>query len=176
MLLLSLVLIIVVCTVLSIRTKLLLIAALWLAITNAAVAGLLYLLGAREIAVIELSVGTGLVPVLFVFAASLMGSTSATPPSIVPKPLAYGLVFVIALIILSVLPQDEPAVQIADIPGSFGRVLWEDRGLEMLIQTVLVFAGVISILHLLAPSRRASFLQPRGNSQPDRSEIRREVV
>ena len=94
MLTVSLVLVIVICTALSIRTKQLLIAALWLAVTSAAAAAILYNLGAHDIAVIELSVGTGLVPVLYVFAARLMGKHSTFLPSIVPRQFAYDLVLV----------------------------------------------------------------------------------
>jgi len=55
------------CGVQAIRAKRLLAAALWLAGVSAAVATLMYSLGAYEVAVIELSVGAGLVTVLFVF-------------------------------------------------------------------------------------------------------------
>jgi len=53
--------------ILAIRTKRLLISAIWLAVASALTAVMIYLLGAPQIAVIELSVGAGLVTVLFVF-------------------------------------------------------------------------------------------------------------
>ncbi len=156
MLTVSLVLVIVICTALSIRTKQLLIAALWLAITSAAAAAILYNLGAHEIAVIELSVGTGLVPVLFVFAASLMGKQSTFLPSIVPHSLAYGLVLICMIILGAMLFATVPAQPTpTDDATSFTRMLWETRGLDMLIQGVLIFAGVLSILNLLSALRDA---------------------
>ena len=156
MLTVSLVLVIVICTALSIRTKQLLIAALWLAVTSAAAAAILYNLGAHEIAVIELSVGTGLVPVLFVFAASLMGKQSTFLPSIVPRQFAYGLVLVCMIILGAMLFATVPAQPApTDDATSFNSLLWEARGLDMLIQGVLIFAGVLSILNLLSALRSA---------------------
>jgi len=149
------VLIIVICSILSIRAKLLLVGALWLAVTSAVVAALLYGLGAHEIAVIELSVGAGLVTVLFVFAISLMGGASSFPASIIPKPLAYGLALVCALLLgLMVLPAANVTEPTASSLSLFTHTLWEDRGLDMLVQIVLIFAGVLSILNLLATVRR----------------------
>ena len=52
---------------------------LWLAAVSALVGLLLYQLGAWEIAVIELSVGAGLVTVLMVFAITMIGDPPATP-------------------------------------------------------------------------------------------------
>ena len=49
------------------------------------------LLGAPEIAVIELSVGAGLVTVLFVFAINLTGEENLDAKRMMPKPLAWGL-------------------------------------------------------------------------------------
>jgi NADH:ubiquinone oxidoreductase subunit 6 (subunit J) len=172
MLHLSLVLVIVVCAALSVRTRLLLIAALWLAVTSAAVAALLYALGAREIAVIELSVGTGLVPVLFVFAVSLMGKGTTMPPPIVSRFLAITLIVVVLLLLglaaLSSLPSTE--APLLDL-GSFSRVLWDDRGLDMLVQSVLIFAGVLSVLNLLSvvrtPVRERTPAQTLTSDQPE---------
>lgn len=149
----SIVLVIVVCTALTIRTKTLLIAALWLAVTSAALAALLYSLGAREIAVIELSVGAGLVPVLFVFGVSLLGKTSNVPPPLVPHAIAFGLVGAcLALLTLFILPVDfAPA---APATAAFDAVLWGKRPLDLLTHGVLIFASVISILNLLNTARQ----------------------
>ena len=59
--------------VLAIVSKRLLVSAIWLAVTSALVALMIYLLGAPQVAVIELSVGAGLVTVLFVFAINISG-------------------------------------------------------------------------------------------------------
>lgn len=166
MLTVSLVLVIVICTVLSIRTKQLLVAALWLALTSAAAAAVLYTLGAHEIAVIELSVGTGLVPVLFVFAASLLGKQSTSLPSSVPLPFASFLIL-LCLLLIGAMIFASPALPPTTETMSFNAMLWETRGLDMLVQGVLIFAGVLSILHLLGSVRRAP---AKPASSPQRTE------
>src|SRR5512139_1245535 len=60
-------------------------AALFLAGTSALTAAMLYLLGATQVAVIELSVGAGLVTVLMVYAISVVGKDAADPGPIVPR-------------------------------------------------------------------------------------------
>ncbi len=62
-----------ICAFMAFRTPRLLISALWLAGCSAILSILLYLMGAYQVAVIELSVGAGLVTVLFVFAISIAG-------------------------------------------------------------------------------------------------------
>src|SRR5664279_2481209 len=89
----------------AIRAARLINSALWLACVSALLATLLYGLGAHEVAVIELSVGAGLVTVLFVFAISLAGDEPLPARSVVPKPLAFALVLMFAvLLILFTLP------------------------------------------------------------------------
>ena len=168
MLTVSLVLVIVICTVLSIRTKQLLVAALWLALTSAAAAAVLYTLGAHEIAVIELSVGTGLVPVLFVFATSLLGKQSTSLPSSVPLPFASFLIL-LCLLLIGAMIFASPVLPPATETMSFNAMLWETRGLDMLVQGVLIFAGVLSILHLLGSVQRAPF-KPVATSRRQRTE------
>ena len=63
----------VVCAFQALRASHLLPSAIWLAGVSALTAITLYTMGAHEIAVIELSVGAGLVTVLFVFAISIAG-------------------------------------------------------------------------------------------------------
>ena len=75
-----------VCAALAISAKRLLVSAIWLAGCSALVALLMYLLGAPEIAVIELSVGAGLVTVLFVFAINIAGDESTALPWLCPNP------------------------------------------------------------------------------------------
>jgi NADH:ubiquinone oxidoreductase subunit 6 (subunit J) len=70
----------------AIRAKRLLHSALWLAGVSAFLAFIFYLLGAHQVAVIELSVGAGLVTVLFVFAISLAGEDLQTEGQFVPRP------------------------------------------------------------------------------------------
>ena len=68
----------------------LLISALWLAGTSALAALMMYRLGAPEVAVIELSVGAGLVTVLFVFAINIAGEDTPSVRSLVPAPAGLG--------------------------------------------------------------------------------------
>src|SRR5512138_2609890 len=81
-----------VCVLQAVRAQRLLHSALWLAGTSALVALEMYLLGAPEVAVIELSVGAGLVTVLFVFAINIAGEEAMSALPIVPRPLAWVLV------------------------------------------------------------------------------------
>ena len=71
-----------VCALMAVREERLLISALWLAGTSALAALVMYRLGAPEVAVIELSVGAGLVTVLFVFAINIAGEDT---PSLGPS-------------------------------------------------------------------------------------------
>ncbi len=73
------------CAIMAIIAKKLLSSAIWLAGTSALVALLIYLLGAPEVAVIELSVGAGLVTVLFVFAINIAGDEPIKLRAIPPR-------------------------------------------------------------------------------------------
>jgi len=143
----------VVCAGQAVRARRLLSAALWLAGVSALVSIMLYALGAREVAVIELSVGAGLVTVLFVFAIGVAGEEAMDARALLPKPLAWGLVggcsILLGWMILPTLGGGAPLVE-----RSFAEVLWQDRGLDVLVQIVLIFAGVLGVLGLLAEARR----------------------
>ncbi len=82
----------VLCAVRAIRANQLLSSALWLAGVSALVSIILYRLGAHQIAVIELSVGAGLVTVLFVFAISIAGDDGLTARASLPGWLTVGVV------------------------------------------------------------------------------------
>lgn len=143
------------CAVQAIRASRLLTSALWLAGVSALVAVLLYSIGGREVAVIELSVGAGLVTVLFVFAINIAGEEATLFQSVLPKPLAWTLVL-LALILLGWLTLPITDI-IQPIPEPiFAGVLWEQRGLDLLVQIVLIFSGVLGILGLLAGTRRSA--------------------
>jgi len=62
-----------ICAIQAIRAERLLVSALWLAGCSALLALAIGLLGAPEVGVVELSVGAGLVTVIFVFAISIAG-------------------------------------------------------------------------------------------------------
>jgi uncharacterized MnhB-related membrane protein len=122
---------------------------LYLACVSALVTVTLYLLGAYEVAVIELSVGAGLVTVLLVYALSVVGEDVIDPSSIVPKPLAFLLVAGIGGLVLwmtyplAIQPNANGAVLLAD-------VLWKQRALDVWVQIALIFSGVMGVLGLLA--------------------------
>jgi uncharacterized MnhB-related membrane protein len=81
-----------VCAWQAVRSQRLLHSALWLACASALTALIIYILGAPEVAVIELSVGAGLVTVLFVFAINIAGEEALPVVPIIPRPLAWSLV------------------------------------------------------------------------------------
>ncbi|HLF28913.1 MAG TPA: NADH-quinone oxidoreductase subunit J [Anaerolineae bacterium] len=153
------------CALQAIRAKRLLIAALWLAGVSAFVAILLYQFGAREVAVIELSVGAGLVTVLFVFAIGLAGEEAMDARALIPKPVAWALVIVSALL-LGWMTRPSTAAPAAMAEPSFTDVMWQGRGLDVLVQIVLVFAGVLGVLGLLAEARVSAITALRVVKQP----------
>jgi len=141
------------CAVQAIRAKRLLAAALWLAGVSALLAIFFYTLGAPEIAVIELSVGAGLLTVLLVFAVSLAGDGASehgasAERALVPKLLAWGLVGLSSLLLAwTIAPQ--LGTQPPNTGPAFARVLWHERGLDVLGQIALIFTGAIGVLGLL---------------------------
>lgn len=152
----------------AIRAERLLHSAIWLAGVSALLAVVFYLLGAFMVAVIELSVGAGLVTVLFVFAIGIAGEDQIKLKLLIPRPLVWGLViavlFLLGWLILpfgheaAVLQPDQAAVvgtpvevQTAEEPIQV--VIWEQRGLDVLVQVVLIFSGVLGVLGLLAEAK-----------------------
>ncbi len=134
------------------HTKRLITSALWLAGCSAVLSILMYLLGAYAVAVIELSVGAGLVTVLFVFAISIAGDETIEVRAIVPKPIAL-IVSLVSIVLLgfmtiSSLTSLPPAAE-----ASFSDVLWRQRGLDMLVQSGLLFAAVVGLLGLLSEAK-----------------------
>ncbi len=137
------------CAILAITAKRLLASAIWLAGVSALSATVFYLLGAYEVAVIELSVGVGLVTVLFVFAISIAGDESMDAKSVVPQVLA--LILALAAVVLlgwMALPEFHTAHTVMELSST--DILWQQRGLDLLVQVVLIFAGVLSVLGLLS--------------------------
>jgi len=145
---------ILVCAILAISTKRLLISAIWLALTSALVALMLYMLGAPQIAVIELSVGAGLVTVLFVFAINISGEEVTGLKSLLPKPLVWGFVLVAAGLAIFLILRAVGFLQIqtADA-GETASILWNDRYLDFLLQIALIFSGVLGVIGLLSHAK-----------------------
>jgi NADH:ubiquinone oxidoreductase subunit 6 (subunit J) len=133
----------------AIRTKSLIRSALWLAVVSAALSILLYKLGAHQVAVIELSVGAGLVTVLFVFAISIAGAEVFDEKPLLPRALPWVLVLLsTALFMWYVLPAEtiDPIASDPDVVSVF----WNQRGLDVIVQVVLIFSGVLGLLGVLA--------------------------
>ncbi len=138
-----------VCAVQAIRARHLIVSALWLAGTSALVSIALYALGARTAAVIELSVGAGLVTVLFVFAISIAGDDALQARAFISNRLAIILVLgFVGLLAWMVLPLETTDAILDEVP--FADVMWDDRALDALVQLVLIFTGVLCLLGLLA--------------------------
>lgn len=152
----------------AIRAKRLLHSAIWLAGASALLSIMFYRFGAYYVAVIELSVGAGLVTVLFVFAVGIAGEELLDLKPLVPRPITWVLVsvilFLLGYFILSFdykndLPQTEQsivsAVQTSDTDpeAPIQIVIWEERGLDVLAQIVLIFSGVMGLLGLLAEAK-----------------------
>jgi NADH:ubiquinone oxidoreductase subunit 6 (subunit J) len=137
----------------AIRARRLIVSALWLAGVSALLAVMFYQLGAAIVAVIELSVGAGLVTVLFVFAISIAGEETAPLRALIPWGVAAAIVLAtIVLLGWSLLPV-QGAINQTETGLSLSTTLWEQRGLDVLVQMVLIFAGVMGLLGLLAEAK-----------------------
>ena len=102
-----------------------------------------------DVAVMELSVGAGLVTVLMVYALSVVGEDALDPASVIPKPLALGLVGAVTILLGWMV---YPAIQMAITTGDvdLASVLWQSRVMDVWIQIVLIFSGVLGVLGLLS--------------------------
>lgn len=139
-----------ICAVQAIRSGRLLISAIWLAGASALTALIMYTLGAQQVAVIELSVGAGLVTVLFVFAINISGEEVFKPAGLVSKPLAGAIALLAAGLLIWYTFQVPAATAGAGFLLPFNTVLWEVRGIDIVLQGILVFAGVLAVLGLMA--------------------------
>jgi len=153
------------CAIQAVRAERLLDAALWLAGTSALVSVAMYRLGAPEVAAVELSVGAGLVTVLFVFAINLTGKEAVDERSLIPKPLAWVLIAVAVgcltfLLLPGVIsiPEVKPELPLREI-------LWGTRRLDLWLQIVMIFSGVLGVLGLLGTSPE-DLIQPGGEEKP----------
>ena len=157
----------IVSAVMALRSQRLLVSALWLAGTSALVSLLLYLMGAPEIAVVELSVGAGLVTILFVFAISVAGDETMDVSTVIPRPLAIALV-VLSALLLALLIFGRPILVALGASSSapLADVLWQQRGLDVLVQVVLIFGGVLGVLGLLTDPKVAKPAAKAAASEP----------
>ena len=140
------------CAFMAFRAKQLIVSALWLAGCSAILSILMYLLGAFAVAVIELSVGAGLVTVLFVFAISIAGDETIEVKSIMPRPIAL-VVSLVSIVLLGFMTISSLVSLPVTLEPSFSDMVWQQRGLDMLVQSGLLFAAVIGMLGLLAEAK-----------------------
>jgi len=149
----------VVCAYRAMTSPRILTSTIYLAFVSAATAMLLYSFGAAQVAVIELSVGAGLVTVLLVYAISVVGDDATDAGPIIPRPVAVALTL-LTVTMLGWMAFAMPArTGFASVPP-LARSLWQERVLDVWIQMVLIFAGVLGILGLLAESRLARLTAP----------------
>ena len=142
----------IVCAYRAMTVTRILTSTIYLASVSAMVAVILYSLGAHQVAVIELSVGAGLVTVLLVYAISVLGDEAVDLGSVIPRPIAVGL----SALCIVLLGWMGLALKTKSTGGAFAPLLaalWGERVLDVWIQMVLIFAGVLGILGLLAESK-----------------------
>jgi len=133
----------------AIRADQLMATAIWLAVVSVMLSVIFYIMGAQLIAVIELSIGAGLVTVLFVFAISIIVEEDIDYKSLVPKSLAAAATIIMFMLLGAfLLPAHTAKPAHSEI--SISMVLWELRSLDVLLQIVIIFAGVLGLLGLLA--------------------------
>ena len=137
------------CAYRATASKRILSSSLYLACISALTSVAIYMLGATQVAVMELSVGAGLVTVLMVYALSVVGEDALDPKSVISKPLALGLVGVVTALLGWMA---YPVIQVTIITGDvdLASVLWQSRVLDVWIQIVLIFSGVMGVLGLLS--------------------------
>lgn len=160
------------CAALALRAARLLASALWLAGASALLATLLYALGACEIAVIELSVGAGLVTVLLIYAIATTGDEQAALPPTVPRSLAWALCGA-ALLLLGRLLLPRLGLLPPEPEGSLAAVLWRERGLDTLLQIGLLFTAALGVVRLLAEPAAPAMPQPDVSADLTAAEVRR---
>jgi uncharacterized MnhB-related membrane protein len=154
MLILLIVLLATAFSVAAIRARRLLTASIWLAGVSALVSMALYLLGAHQVAVIELSVGAGLVTVLFVFAISIAGDDPMETRPVIPWAMITGMsVLFVFLLGWYLLPTSVNPLPVTSAEDTLNQMLWQNRGLDALVQVVLIFSGVLGLLGLLAEAK-----------------------
>ena len=93
--------------------------------------------------------------VLLVYALSVVGDDAMDPASVIPKPLAFAVVGLTAVLLgWMAYPALQSTVEAGS--SSLAAVLWQDRVLDVWIQVALIFSGVMGVLGLLSeqPPRR----------------------
>jgi len=99
-------------------------------------------------------VGAGLVTVLLVYAISVVGDDASDPGPVIPRSVAVGLTL-LTIAMLGYMAYSLPSRDVAARVPTLLRALWQQRVLDVWIQMVLIFAGVLGILGLLAEGKGA---------------------
>jgi len=123
-------------------------STIYLACVSASVATMLYLLGAYQVAVIELSVGAGLVTVLLVYAISVVGDDASDLGPVIPRSVAVGLTL-LTVSMVGYMAYSLPSKDLSARVPTLLNALWQQRVLDVWIQMVLIFSGVLGVLGLL---------------------------
>jgi NADH:ubiquinone oxidoreductase subunit 6 (subunit J) len=162
----------VVCAAAAVRAQRLIAAGIWLAASSAAVAWSLYLLDAPYVGAIELSVGAGLVAVLFVFAVVGAADGAARTRPAVPRRIALVLVAAPVGILAWLVWPLASAGALPAAAGDVANTLWTSRGLDVLGQLVLLLTGVLAVLILVGglPTEAPADATPV-EDQPTRDEV-----
>jgi len=160
------------CALMAISAPQLLTSALWLAAASVLSALVLYALSAPTMAILELSVGAGLVTILFVFAIQYEQSDTPASPPLIPRLIGWGLplaaLILTGALILPLPTPEQPAVEV----GTFATLLWGSRALDALIQVGLIFAGTLGVLGILSSRKQVSMVTDTADTaQPDRAPL-----
>jgi TRAP-type C4-dicarboxylate transport system permease small subunit len=102
-----------------------------------------------------------LVTVLFVFAISIAGDDAMDAKPLVPRIL--GSLLVLCMILLMgwmVVPGFFIAEKTAELSST--DILWQVRGLDLIVQVAVIFAGVLSVLGLLSDKTLPIPPSPKG--------------
>ena len=133
----------------AVRAERLLHAAIWLAGASALLATTFYGLGAYQVAVIELSVGAGLVTVLFAFVVwgLLLAAMGLLGWFILPADVGA------AVAPAAPAAADQELIAATAVESTVQSIIWEQRGMDVLVQVVLIFCGVLGFLGLLGETK-----------------------
>jgi NADH:ubiquinone oxidoreductase subunit 6 (subunit J) len=146
------------CALGAIHARSLVHSALWLAATSAVLATLLYIMGAPVVAVIELSVGVGLVAVLFIFVVGVAGEDAVQARPVVPTLISLALagpaVLLLAWMVTSGGGLTAAIASLAPSTASVTSVLWDQRAADVLGQVVLIVAGALGVVTILGGAPR----------------------
>jgi len=137
----------------AVQSSRLITSALWLAGVSVLVSIVFYLFGAVLASVIELSVGAGLVTVLFVFAIAIAGEDPVVLKPLVSKVLAGSFVGLVVGLLSFFIVSVTRGVVFSGEETTVVNVMWNQRSLDVLVQIILIFTGVLGMLGLLSEAK-----------------------